>query len=101
MGITLEVEPLISGDPDVVDVNLAPEIVRLAGFESSTPEALPPERRVHMPIFHIEKIASQITLSRGHYGFLGSTDPLEASREDAEDPVVLSFVRVDVAEPIW
>jgi hypothetical protein len=95
-GITLEVEPLISGDSGIVYVNLAPEIVRLAGFESSTPEGLPPERRLRMPNFHIEKIASLIVLRSGHYGFLGSTDPLKASREDAEDPVVLSFVRVDI-----
>lgn len=97
-GSTLEVDPVLGPDQKTVDVNLSPEMVRLNGVIDWPPENELPFFTVSMPRFYTMKITTQVTLRHNGYAFLGTTTPLRASVEGRR-PIVLMFVRADVAVP--
>lgn len=97
IGHTLEIDPVLGADEIMIDLNLAPEIVTLAGYTSWPSAKIEPLFLAKMPTFYTMKITSQIMLQNGRYGFLGSTRPLKATGKRTDIPLVLQFVRVDVA----
>ncbi|MEM7699137.1 MAG: hypothetical protein AAF236_12120, partial [Verrucomicrobiota bacterium] len=96
LGVTLEVDPVLSADSTVIDLNLAPELVSLAGYSVWATEDSDPLFQARMPTFHTMKITTQATTQDGEYTFLGTTRPLKAADENREDAIVLNFVRADV-----
>lgn len=96
VGITLEVDPVLGSDNWILDLNMAPEIVELTGYDHWPPENELPMFTVSMPRFYSMKITTQVTMVRGRYTFVGTTRPHKPAVEGRKKPIVLNFVRADV-----
>ena len=97
LGTTLEVDPVLGADNHTVDLSLAPENVKLKGVEQWHKKTTDPRFLTHFPTFYTMKISTQVTSQDGRYAFLGTTRPLKATNPKRKDPLVLQFVRSDVA----
>lgn len=97
VGVTLEVDPVIGAEQQIIDLNLAPEIVMadensvhgatLGGIESA----------MEMPRFMASKITTQVSVRPGDYSFLGTSRLGKTQLPDSEDPILLFFVRCDLS----
>lgn len=97
VGATCEVDPVIGNDDATVDLNLAPEVVYLAGeseVEEWKTEVL--ERKLSQPIFYTVRISTAVSVLHGHYHMIGAMSP--KNDEGKRDPTkkVMIFVRVDI-----
>lgn len=97
LGTTLEVDPVLGGDNHTIDLSLAPEIVKLEAIEQWHKKTTDPRFHTHFPTFYTMKISTQVTSQDGRYAFLGTTRPLKATNPKCKDPLILQFVRSDVA----
>ena len=98
VGTTLEVDPVVGGELRIIDLNLAPEIVKLVGMTEWIDKDLEGKFKTHFPTFYTQKITSQVTIRSGRYAFLGTTRPPEPENPKiTKDPIVLHFVRGDVS----
>lgn len=97
VGVTLEVDPVVGADRQVIDLNLAPEIV-MADENSEHGSRLGDlESVVEMPRFLASKITTQVSVRPGDYSFLGTSKLGKTQLQDAEDPILLFFVRCDLS----
>jgi hypothetical protein len=96
MGTTLEIDPVIGADNITIDLNLAPEVVNLEGHTSWPSEDTDPKFKSDLPTFYTMKTTTQVTTIDGHYAFLSTMRPLEASKGEEADVLVLLFVRADI-----
>ncbi len=78
-GVTLEVEPILSGDGYTIDLTLAPEVVEFEGFinygspiQTSAVDALGnpttiilTENRIEQPVFSTRKLSTSVTIWDG------------------------------------
>lgn len=101
VGTTLEVDSVLGPDNVSIDLNLAPEVVRLDGHVAWPNDDVEAKLQARMPIFFKMKITTQVTLLDGGYAFLGTMRPRQASVEGVEEPIVLAFVRGDVGVLPW
>jgi len=97
VGATLEVDPVLGNDGITVDLNLAPEIVILGEPIQNVAEFNDTQLRTEMPNFLTSKVTTQITVLSGDYGFLGTSRLGITQLKDADDPILLMFVRCDVS----
>ncbi len=98
LGVTLEVDPVLGYDQVTIDLNLAPDIVKLKEkIQWPSPKGRS-KSSVDMPIFHSMRITTQVTTFSGRYVLLGTTRPLKASDPKRNSPLILQFVRADVAK---
>ena len=86
----------MGSDNWILDLNMAPEIVELTGYDHWPPENELPMFTVSMPRFYSMKITTQVTMVRGRYTFVGTTRPHKPAVEGRKKPIVLNFVRADV-----
>ncbi|MDF1851258.1 MAG: hypothetical protein P1U85_10515 [Verrucomicrobiales bacterium] len=96
VGVTVEVDPVIGADDRTLDINIAPEIVKLEEIRHWHHQATDPKFKTHMPTFYTMKLTTQVTATDGRYAFLGTTRPLKAADPKRKNPIVLQFVRGDV-----
>ncbi|MDF1824165.1 MAG: hypothetical protein P1U68_05965 [Verrucomicrobiales bacterium] len=96
VGVTLEVDPVIGADNTTIDLNLAPEMVRLEGHTVWPNEEIDAKFRAQIPTFYTMKTTTQITTLDGRYAFLSTLRPLGPSDRKKEDALVLLFVRADI-----
>lgn len=96
VGTTLEVDPVLGADNWTLDLNMAPEIVALTGYDHWPPENELPMFTVSMPRFYTMKFTTQIVTLRGRYTFIGTARPHKPAVEGRKKPIVLTFVRADV-----
>lgn len=97
LGTTLEVDPVLGADKHTINLSLAPEIVKLKSIEQWHKKTTDPRFHTHFPTFYTMKISTQVTSQDGRYAFLGTTRPLKATNRKCKDPLILQFVRSDVA----
>lgn len=97
VGSTVEVDPVIGADNVTIDLNVSPEIVSEKGTIDWPPKGGDPLFTVSLPEFHTMKITTQVTTQHGKYTFLGTTTPLKPAVETQKRPLVMMFVRGDVA----
>jgi len=92
VGMAFSVEAEIDGVTGVIDLKLDPSLAYyLENMDWEMQGQL-----VKSPIFEGTGIITEISLQDGIYGFLGSGRLPEAARsEEFEDPILLTFVRVD------
>ncbi|MEM1442890.1 MAG: hypothetical protein AAGF67_11150, partial [Verrucomicrobiota bacterium] len=95
VGVTVEVDPVIGADDTTIDLNLAPEIVKLEGHTTWANDEHHEESQVRLPTFYTMKTTTQVTLLDGEYAFLSTLRPLEPA-EKGRDALVLLFVRADL-----
>jgi type II secretory pathway component GspD/PulD (secretin) len=97
LGVTLEVDPILSADETTIDLNLTPERVELAGFSEWSSEKIDELFKTTQPTFHTMKTTTQVAVVDGGYVLLGTTRPLHPAIPERTDALVLNFVRVDVS----
>lgn len=96
LGVTLEVDPILNADGNLIDLTFAPEKVELAGFSQWSSEEVDELFKTTMPTFHLMKTTTQVTVKDGGYVMFGTGRPLKPAVPERTDPLVLQFVRVDV-----
>ncbi len=96
VGSTLEVDPVLGAD-GTVDLNLAPELVQQAANTKHVTVAGDTEMSVELPHFQTSKFTTQVQLNPGTYALLGTSRLGQPKLENAKDPILLTFVRVDVS----
>jgi len=96
VGVTVEVDPVISADRKTIDLNLAPEIVKRLENLVWPNDQVGPQFRAETPQFYTAKIATQLSAKPGVPALIGTVRLPEPVAKDREDPVVLLFVRADL-----
>lgn len=95
VGITLEVDPVLSADGQIVDLNLAPEIITLLDTEYYVKPGKEDEStgttNIKMPVFYTMKNTTQITLQVGKENLFGFHTP-----HDDPSQRVISMIKVDL-----
>lgn len=71
-GVTLEIEPVLGPDGHLIDMQLAPQHVSLVRFEKTTTIAAGKECTVEQPLFHTNKVITNITVRDGQSILLGT-----------------------------
>lgn len=94
VGFTLEVDPVIGND-GTIDLNLAPEVVMADEPSREITKLGETEMTVTQPRFMASKVTTQVQLRNGDYAFLGTSRLGRSRMENAEDPILLMFVRCD------
>ena len=97
LGTRLEVEPVLRANGKIVDLNLASEIVRLKDVIHWHHQQTDNRFQTKLPVFHTQKITTQVKAVAGRYTFLGTTRPMTPTNPKiTENPIILQFVRADV-----
>tara|TARA_R110000850_G_scaffold204570_12_gene330793 strand:+ start:200 stop:976 length:777 start_codon:yes stop_codon:yes gene_type:complete len=97
VGTTFEVDPVVGADGDVVDLNLAPEIVQMGENTQHVTTLGDVEMTVDTPHFMTSKVTTQVSVRPGDYSFLGTSRLGIPELPDADDPILLMFIRCDVS----
>ncbi len=94
-GWTAEIEMTISDDGETVDLNLAPEFVRLCGLETQSPSG-----EIRQPVFETSKIATQIVTKFGQPTLAGTfSPPVDAGVEGGNTEKVTRLLFLTVTDP--
>ncbi len=98
VGMTFEVDPVVSPGGTLVDLNLAPEIVRFVGTYETGPKVWAFSYR---PIFATQKVTTAVTVEPGVDEIVAALTPREDTLGDPRsDRVVLVICRVDLVEVV-
>ena len=98
LGPTLEVDPVIGPDNVTIDVNLIPEITRLA----ATVPVGDPRLGLDLPVFHTIRTSTAVTAHSGTAVLLGMHTPTPkdpASPPLGSDQRILSIVSARIVKP--
>lgn len=98
VGVTLEVDPVVGADQLTIDLNLAPELVYLAGKERwGIHRSKEVEVEVKTPSFYTVKTTTQVTLIAGETYLMATLTPrdLETGMADPRRKI-FSFVKADL-----
>lgn len=98
LGITLEVDSVLGIDEATIDLNLSPDLTELEGRTHWPVGIRDSHSSVDMPTFYKERVTTQVSLLKGRYVLLGTTEPLASSDPNRRNPLVLNFVRADVGK---
>ncbi len=93
-GTTLEIEPVMSADAAIIDLTVAPEIVKFLGDDPMTPD-----RSQKQPKFQTQKLSVSLTLKPGQPALLGTQSPPHLSGVEGantEKTVWLSFLTAEI-----
>lgn len=96
MGMTLEVDPVLGADNVTVDLNLSPELVKLKEYSEWGPDVQEKFFVTKLPTFYTIRTTSQIAVRDGRNTLLSTARPMEPNDPKRTNPLILSFVRVDV-----
>lgn len=98
LGVTLEVDPVLGQDNRTIDLNLAPEIVYLTGYETwATHEGQDTEMEIRTPNIFTVKTTTQITARDGECVLMSVNTPrnLKTGMTDPERRI-FTIVRADL-----
>ncbi len=94
-GWTVEIELTMSDDGETVDLNIAPEFIRLCGLESQSPSG-----EVVQPVFETSRIATQILTKIGQATLAGTfSPPVDAGVAGGNVETVTRLLFLTVTEP--
>ena len=94
--MTLEVDPVLGADNVTVDLNLSPELVKLKEYSEWGPDVQEKFFVTKLPTFYTIRTTSQIAVRDGRNTLLSTARPMEPNDPKRTNPLILSFVRVDV-----
>lgn len=98
VGVTLEVDPVLGADERVIDLNMAPELVYLAGMPTwGSHRSGGGKVEVKMPSFYTVKVTTQVTVIAGEYVLVAAQTPRDLTT-GMPDPGrrLLVFAKVDL-----
>ncbi len=91
VGVTFEVEPVISADGEMIEMNFVPQHVRFLKWEAASLETTPGEKvTVQQPRFVTNKVTTSITFRNGERKLIGLFKAIEPAGH-----VELFILRVD------
>jgi hypothetical protein len=97
LGVTLEIEPTVHADGQMIELRFAPEIVELLHLDTWT------EYEDHwgkadwtMPVFGSSRSNTALTLFDHRFGFIGVLTPTRKSGGADTSRKILLFVRADI-----
>ena len=91
----MEIELTMSDDGETVDLNIAPEFIRLCGLESQSPSG-----EVVQPVFETSRIATQILTKIGQATLAGTfSPPVDAGVAGGNVETVTRLLFLTVTEP--
>lgn len=94
-GWTMEIEMTIGDDGQTVDLNLAPQLVRLCGLET-----LNPSGEVVQPVFETSKITTQVLTKFGQPTLAGTfSPPARAGMTGGNQEPLTRFLFITVTNP--
>jgi hypothetical protein len=94
-GWTVEIELTMSDDGETVDLNIAPEFIRLCGLENQSPSG-----EVVQPVFETSRIATQIMTKLGQPTLAGTfSPPVDAGASGGNLETVTRLLFLTVTEP--
>jgi hypothetical protein len=96
VGVTVEVDPVISPDRKSVELNLSPEIVKRIENLPWPNEQVAPAFRAETPQFFTAKITTQLTTKPGAPSLIGTVRLPDPVKDKRENPIILLFVRADI-----
>ena len=97
LGVTLEVDPVVQADGKTIDLNLAPQMVKLAGYTRWPPPENGNLKPTHkLPQFYTIKTTTHVRVENGRYAFIATHRPLKPSDPNLKNTIVLHFVRADI-----
>lgn len=105
-GVTLEVEPVISGDGNIIDLNLVPQVVEFEGFinygspinavgvqtignviSTSVPIELTPNV-INQPVFSTRKVTTSVSVADGQTVVLGGLMREDVQKTEDKVPII-------------
>lgn len=95
VGVTLEVDPVVGADNETIELNIAPEIVKLVG-ESVWQQPIidgKPVATVRQPEFHSMKQTTAVTLLNGGYCLIDIQQPVDDEGKRIDGKKWLVFVK--------
>lgn len=98
VGVTLEIEPNLGADGNVIDLRLSPEIVGLQRLDNWH-EHVDQWGSAHamMPVFDSKRVSVGVTLRAGKFAFLGLLAPVKGGSPESGVRIMV-FVRADVVK---
>lgn len=96
VGVTVEVDPVVSQDGASVDLNLSPEIVLWLGNDPWPNREVDSRFRMETPRFFTAKLTTQMIAPAGKPALVGTMRLPQPKRDGCGDPIVLVFVRADL-----
>ena len=98
LGVTVEVEPTIGENNQLIDLRILPEIVYLVGkTKYGSHKEGESEVQIEMPTFYKLSVNTSVTLLTGQQFFLASQTPVNvATGQPDADLRVMMFVKADV-----
>ena len=98
VGVTVEVDPVLGADGETIDLNLAPEIVELAGEDVA--QEIPLGSRtlatIRQPRFYVMKVQTAVTVKAGGTHWIGTLTPRTEGGELDPDRRILVLVTARV-----
>ena len=92
-GIAVEVKPAFKEESDVVDIEIAADIVEFGRYDF--PDPILPKTGAPNPIFHTMSVQSNVTAPSGHQLLLAAHTPSGKDGSNDYSRKILVFVRVD------
>ncbi|MCB1063522.1 MAG: hypothetical protein KDN20_11450 [Verrucomicrobiae bacterium] len=99
VGTALEVEPVIGGDGETIDINLSLEYHTSPPTKETVNMAVPGTEKafdVLTPVFHAKKITTQLTLMDGEVKLIGAWRPTGKLEFETRDVMQVAFLKVDI-----
>ena len=95
LGTTVEVDPVISEDGKMIDLNLAPELVFHLEDREIITKTNDETQIVTQPTMYAAKASTQVEVRNGGYALLGTLLMPKENKKGEDDRIVLLFVRAD------
>ena len=98
LGTSLTVDPVVQSDHISIHLSLSLEMVKLDGYTHWPPKNGKDKNAAgKLPKFYSMKTTTLLTVMHGRYALIGTHRPLKSSSPNLKDPIVLVFVRADIA----
>jgi len=99
VGTLFEVDLVVGGDNETIDLNLALEYHSAPPTEKMVTLAIPGMAQpieVPVPVFHVNKITTQLTMKDGSVRLIGAWRPTGKPEYEARDLMQVVFLKVDL-----
>ncbi len=100
VGTIFEVNPMIDGNEDVVNINMGISTTSDDGLLHWPPTNVDPLFTKSWPYFYMTSCSSQFATRTGHTCLLCTSIPISAKNPKVERPLILTFIRSDIITQI-
>jgi len=96
LGTTIQVEPILGQDMEIIDLNIKPEIVKQVGYHVFSEWVTESTKsKVQLPIFYSIRLNTSLTLKNAQFTLAGTYSP-EIDGKSDDSKKILFFVKANV-----